>query len=262
VPTDITTQVVSRLLTYTVLGFTLAKESDVSLVWGSSSSIFRSLLLGTLTLIHIGSSYLGYKELPAGVAQSIFYVYPILNLIGGAIGFGEQVSLISLALILFAFLGVVLVATSKDKTKESKTLSSLGLSAVSVAALTETLTYFAVRTAKQPSPFFAVIELYPAAFVGLLAYLGYSGQAIDTRPAVWLPMIVFNTLIGFVGYCLRFYAIPRLPTVVFSLLSFIGVLASFLWGYIFIKEIPTSQSLLGATLITGAVGASRFFGMK
>ena len=75
-------------------------------------------------------------------------------------------------------------------------------------------------------------------------------------------MILFNTLIGFVGYCLRFYAIPRLPTVIFSLLSFIGVLASFIWGFLFVKEIPTTQALLGATLITSAVGASRFIGMK
>lgn len=263
IPTDTMTQVVSRLLTYTVLGMVMAKESYFSTVWGTSGEILRSLALGLVTIIHIGSSYIGYKELPVGVAQSLFYVYPILIFIGGILGFNEPFSWISVVLIFTAFLGVILVAMSKEiKDDTSKVLNPLGLGAVTIAAITETITYFAVRTAKEASPFFVVLELYPAALVTLLAYLGLSGTAIDTRSSVWLPMIIFNTLVGFVGYCLRFYAIPRLPTIVFSLLSFVGVLASFFWGFVFVKEIPSAQALLGASLIASSVGVSRFIGMK
>lgn len=265
IPTDISTQILSRLLTYTVLVFTLAKRSDIAETWGPSGFL-RSILLGAITLLHIGSSYVGYKELPAGVAQSIFYAYPILNILGGVIGYGESISLLSAALILVAFLGVLLVATSKndikDKDGNGLNLSTYGLLAMSVAALTETATYFAVRTAKTPSPFFAVVELYPAALIGLLGFLFVKGQPIDTRASVWIPMIIFNTFVGFVGYCMRFYAIPHLPTLVFSLLSFIGVVASFIWGYVFVKEIPTPQAIAGATLITGAVGLSRLLGIS
>ena len=262
IPTDIITQITSRLLTYTVLGLVMAKESYIFTTWGSSG-ILRSLGLGLVTLIHIASSYIGYKELPSGIAQSLFYVYPILILIGGIVGLNEPFSWMSIVLIVVAFLGVILVAMSQEIKNQLPTdLNPMGLTAVTIAAITETITYFAVRSAKESSPFFAVLELYPAALLGLLAYLGITGKSIDTRASVWFPMILFNTLIGFVGYCLRFYAIPRLPTVVFSLLSFIGVLASFIWGFLFVKEIPTTQALLGATLITSAVGASRFIGMK
>jgi drug/metabolite transporter (DMT)-like permease len=47
-------------------------------------------------------------------------------------------------------------------------------------------------------------------------------------------------------------------TIVFSLLTFFGVIASFGWGYLFAEEIATPSSMLGALLISSAAGASQF----
>jgi drug/metabolite transporter (DMT)-like permease len=71
-------------------------------------------------------------------------------------------------------------------------------------------------------------------------------------------LILFNALVGFSGYALRFYAIPKVTTIVFSLLTFFGVIASFGWGYLFAEEIATPSSMLGALLISSAAGASQF----
>ena len=114
-----------------------------------------------------------------------------------------------------------------------------------------------MRTAERPSPFYAVLELYPAALLFLIPIVLYTKSSLDFRPQVWARMVSFNTLIGFLGYCLRFYAIPRLPTVVFSLLSFVGIVASFGWGYLFVHETPTWLTLLGGGLIGGAVAFSK-----
>jgi hypothetical protein len=70
-------------------------------------------------------------------------------------------------------------------------------------------------------------------------------------------MILFNLLVGFLGFYLRFYAIPKVSSSVFSLLSFVGVVAAFVWGYLFVNEIPTSLSTSGAGLIATAVTLSR-----
>jgi drug/metabolite transporter (DMT)-like permease len=69
-------------------------------------------------------------------------------------------------------------------------------------------------------------------------------------------MTLFNVFIGFVGYSMRFWAIPRVSTILFSLLTFIGVIASFSWGYLFAEEEPTWNALLGAALISAGVGFS------
>lgn len=257
VPTDLITQTLSRLLTFTVLGFFLASPSDISQTWGSKG-IFRSLGLGLVTLAHVGVSYFAFETLPAGVAMSLFYFYPILNLLGGVLGFGESISPLQIGLILIAFVGVVMVSLSitEGETKEKNAYNIKGILAALGAAFTETLMYFAVRTAKQPNPYFATLELYPGALIPFLGMLLASGKQIDLRPSVWLPMTLFNVFVGFVGYALRFWAIPRVTTFLFSMLTFIGVIASFSWGYLFAEETPTWMALIGAFLISLGVGFS------
>ncbi len=258
VPTDLPTQTLSRLLTFSVLALVLGSPTDVSQTWMTSEGIFRSLGLGLITLVHVGVSYFAFETLPAGVAMSLFYFYPILNLIGGVIGFGESISALQALLVLVAFAGVILVSLSitEGETDGKSPYNVKGILAGLGAALTETLMYFAVRTAKVPNPYFATLELYPGALIPYIGMLLASGSSIDWRPSVWLPMTLFNTFVGFVGYAMRFWAIPRVSTLLFSLLTFIGVIASFLWGYLFAEETPTWMALLGAGLISMGVGFS------
>lgn len=260
VPTNLATQLVSRFLVYSGLAYFFATDTDVLMTWGNFQGAFRSSLLGLLTLFHVGTSYYAFQQLPTGVSMSLFYTYPIWNLLGAAFGFGETFSWIEISLVLLGFLGAVLVAYGNkdpDPQKQKDPFNWKGLLAGLLAALTESAMYFAVRTAHRPSPFYAVLELYPAALFAILPILWFTKSSIDLRPQVWARMLSFNTLVGFLGYCLRFYAIPRLSTVVFSLLSFVGVLASFGWGYLFVNEKPSFMTLLGGLFIAGAAAFSK-----
>ena len=258
VPTDLATQTLSRLLTFSVLAYFLSSSTDVKQTWFTSEGLFRSLGLGLITLAHVGVSYFAFETLPAGVAMSLFYFYPIFNLLGGVLGFGESISLLQGVLVFIAFIGVILVSLSitEGETEEKSPYQWKGIVAGLAAALTETFMYFAVRTAKVPNPYFATLELYPGALLPFIGMLLASGKQIDWRPSIWIPMTLFNTFIGFIGYAMRFWAIPRVTTVLFSLLTFIGVIASFSWGYLFAEESPTWMALVGAFLISLGVGFS------
>lgn len=258
VPTDLFTQTLSRLLTFSILGFLFASPSDVKQTLATQDGLFRSFGLGLVTLFHVATSYFAFETLPAGVAMSLFYVYPILNLLGGVLGFGETISSQQILLVAVSFLGVVLVSLSitEGSNEEKDPTNIKGILAGLAAALTETIMYFAVRTAKQPNPYFATLELYPGALIPFIGMLLATGKQIDWRPSTWIPMTLFNVFIGFVGYSMRFWAIPRVSTIVFSLLTFIGVIASFSWGYLFAEETPTLLSLLGASLISISVAFS------
>ena len=252
VPTNLPTQVLSRMLVYSGLAYFFATESDVTMTWGHLQGILRSSSLGLLTLFHIGCSYYAFQELPTGVSISLFYTYPIWNLLGAAVGFGETFSFLQVVLVLIGFAGAVLVAYGNkdpDPQKQNDPFKWKGIVAALLAALTESAMYFAVRTAERPSPFYAILELYPGALLALLPVLWFTKSSIDFRPQVWAQMLSFNTLIGFLGYALRFYAIPRVSTIVFSLLSFVGVVASFGWGYVFANEVPTWISFVGGLVI-------------
>jgi drug/metabolite transporter (DMT)-like permease len=260
VPVSLNTQLLSRFLTFTVLAAILAKPSALLQTWATSAGILRSSGLGAITLAHVATSYYAFKELPAGVAMSLFYTYPILNLLGGVLLFGESVSWFQVLMMGLCFVGVLFVSfgsagsATKSEEGEAKGVHWKGVASALAASLTEVAMYFAVRTAKVPDPFFATLELYPGALFGMLGLLFATKTTgtINMSPSVWLPMTLFNALIGFVGYNMRFYAIPKVSTLVFSLLSFIGVVSSFGFGWLFASETPSVMSALGAALITVA----------
>jgi drug/metabolite transporter (DMT)-like permease len=268
VNTNLATQLVSRLVTYSALAFLFASGSEIQKTWGSLKGIAKSTGLGSITLIHILTSYVAFSELPAGISMSLFYTYPIFNIIISSLFFGESFGVKEILLVLVAFIGTILVSTSskeegfegKGKEKEQSKLNWKGILAGLTAAFTESLMYFAVKVVNQgevvKSPFYSVLELYPAALPLLLLGIFLIKEPIDTKISSWIPMTLFNSVVGFAGYALRFWAIPRLSTFVFSILSFVGVLASFLWGFLFVKEVPNWMSMLGATLITLSAGFS------
>lgn len=264
VPTDLGTQLLARFLTYTVLGLTFASGTDIERSWGWGKGVARSLALGTLTLFHVGTSYYAFQQLPAGAAMTLFYTYPIWNLVVAAFLFGDLPSPAQIALVLAAFVGVGLIAAGTEKKEkgegagEEKQVNWKGVLAGLAAAVTETAMYYVVKGAAQPSAIFSILELYPGALVGLLTYYATQAKLPDLSKETWLPLLLFNTVVGFLGYTLRFYAIPRVTTLIFSLLSFIGVVASFVWGWVFVEEIPTWLTGVGAALITGAAFGARY----
>ncbi len=257
VPVNLSTQLLARFLTFVAAGWALAPAGSLGTLW-SPGAVSRTLGLGAITLAHVFTSYLAFETLPAGVAMSLFYTYPVFNLIGGVLGFGETISLVQGLLVAVAIAGVVLVSLGTRDTAEgaqNPQVNWKGVAAGLAAALTETLMYFAVRTAKETNPYFSMLELYSGALAGMLG-LAAAGSfdkipALSTEgsPQSWTKMLLFNTVVGFVGYAIRFFAIPQMSTVAFSLLSLVGVIASFGWGLAFVSEVPNVLSLSGAGLI-------------
>jgi drug/metabolite transporter (DMT)-like permease len=76
--------------------------------------------------------------------------------------------------------------------------------------------------------------------------------------AFWLTM--FHSVTMFSGYWLRFFAIPRLSVVTYSILSYAGLLAAYLFGLLFLGERPGWTSLVGAGLILAAGAALQVWG--
>lgn len=265
------TQLFARLGTYSALGAALGSTEDRKFSWGSWSAATQSLVYGLMNLVHIGSSYLSYEHLPAGSALAIFYTYPFFNILAGVLFLGDKFDASLIPLLGMAFLGVVLISkyTKEGKEDEQETKQKegfekkptksiiIGVVASLISALTETLIFMIAKTGQEPSAFLPILKLYPGAFLGLLAFLGATKSPLSTDVNKWIPLLLFNIFIGFLGYGLRFWSIPRLPTAVFSILTFIGVAAGYGWGLTYAKEVPSGGALLGAGLITGALGILR-----
>ena len=261
VNTDLATQLFFRLGTYSALSTTFADKKDLLSTWGSPSAALSSLAYGFMNLIHIGSSYIGFKDLPAGTAMALFYTYPLFNILAGALVLGEEVRLALLPFFGVALIGVYLLSqedkSAKEETKDKYNYPR-GLLAIFVSALTETLIFIVAKVAPSTSnAFYPMLQLYVGAFLILCMGGGAMGKMPDWSAS--LPLIFFNVFIGFVGYLMRFYAIPLLPTAIFSILSFVGVISAYIWGNTFAGEIPSMKALLGAGLVTGSIAGVRIF---
>lgn len=298
VPTTIEIQIAVRCITYSVLallGYFIngsinnSSKSDSSKSIESISkksktgSMFFYILMGIVNIFHIASSYISYKILPSGIADSLFYTYPIFNLLFRTIFFGESIKLINYFYIIIAIIGVyfiysdsknnivsnntILNNTTLNNTKESSTKESydffkkftskdtfIGLVSGIGSAFTESLMYLMVKAdVSSISPFIQVLKTYILGGILSLGYLIKNIDKINLDWHYWTTLILFNALVGFVGYVIRFFTIPRLTTIAFNSLIFIGVLFSYIWGYLFSNEKIKMKNILGTLLIVGSV---------
>jgi len=279
-----------RMAIFTVLAATAALTSGSPLASASLWSS-ESIATGFLNLIHVGTSYTAFEQLPAGNAMALFYVYPVFNILGAAAVLGESLPLSQLPWIALAFAGALLLA---QPTAKNWTL--IGVVCALLAAATETGIYLWFKTKSEmnverfqskgegkdegkdegkgkdvdPSvgkgmdtqPWTKMIQLYGSSGVlwALLAVglgsLGFLAKGTFRLTAGGLGAIaLFNALIGFGGYALRFFLIPRVSTVVYSVLSFFGVVSAYGLGWLFQGEVPTLTQLAGAVAIVVANGA-------
>lgn len=255
VDTNLWTQVFVRNLVYAsiaafILGFGKQGFSDVSLMNTSGG--------GLLNLFHVGVSYKAFSDLPAGNAMAIFYAYPIWNLIGAYFIFNERIPWYQVPWIVLALAGMLMIAQPNVGTLLNAE-KPLGLLAAVFSGITESMIYFFFRLlGNKETTFRGMFELYGGSFAWMLPVVGLASlfanantslPKLDLSTKSWVPMILFNALIGFIGYSMRFAAIPYVSTMIFSVLSFFGIVAAFVFGYLFEGEKPSVLAAGGSLAI-------------
>ena len=271
VPTNLWTQVVSRMLVYGGIAFSFLLQDKKQLGAVSASTTAGA---GLLNLLHVSTSYKAFADLPAGNAMAIFYAYPIWNLLGAHLFFGEEIPMKTVPWIVLAIIGMLMVAQPEVGTLLSTDKPLATLCAV-LSGVTESCIYFYFKAmGNQEGTFKGMFELYGGSFFWMLPVImaSQSGLAlpkglalpndvakalpnglalpkIDFQWKTWMPMLLFNIFVGFVGYAMRFSAIPMVSTVIFSVLNFIGIVAAYAFGYVFQGEKPTWMAMGGSAAI-------------
>ena len=258
VPTNLWTQIVSRMAVYGAMAFTILLTDLKQLKAIAPMSMAGG---GLLNLAHIATSYKAFKDLPAGNAMSIFYAYPIWNLLGAWILLGEEIPMSSLPWVGLALIGMFMVAQPEVGSLFTMDKPFATLCAV-LSGMTESAIYFFFKfMGKEESTFKGMFELYGGSFMWMLpVILGSSFGDMASLPKIdfswkiWAPMLLFNIFVGFTGYAMRFAAIPMVSTLIFSTLNFVGIVAAYLFGYLFQGEKPSWTAMAGAAAIIVANG--------
>ena len=286
IPASLDIQLAVRFITYSILAIasipsfdTLKTIKNISI----TNTIISTILMGIVNIIHIASSYYSFSVLSSGFSYSLFYTYPIFNLLGRYFINNEYISPSNYLYISVAILGVYLIYNHYSKldnldkpdspgntsNTDNQVETRNGLFAGICSAITESAIYLMVKNdIPTVSPFIQIIKTYLLGGMLSIGYLGYQikqekdkdkDNFLDIpewqhlRWDYWITLILFNALVGFVGYVLRFYLIPKTSTILFNSLIFTGVIFAYLWGYILSNENIYIENILGTALILGAI---------
>jgi drug/metabolite transporter (DMT)-like permease len=218
----IQTQMWSRFFTYTVISIFFIDKSILTLL----PSLYGILLM-LVTMIHVFTSYKGFLLLESGVSYALFYTYPLFIYLGTYFSLTPY--------FIFPILGTWLMYY------DNKKINTLGVVMILLAAITEAMIYFIVRKLKTSNPWNHVFISY------VLGAILFSKFATTATNVSW--SLVINAIIGLVGYLLRFFSMSHLSPVLYSFLSYIGIVMAFVYGIIFNKESITMTKIFATLLI-------------
>jgi drug/metabolite transporter (DMT)-like permease len=246
-------QLAGRFGTFAALSLLFGGTSTVAAALGSVGAAAQTLAAGGINILHVLESYRSFQLLPAGVAYTIIYTYPFWNLIGARLLLGETISTGVLPIFALAFIGVVLVAAGGFKMRGddegSKEDTIRGLLAATAGAITETILFLIVRG----SDFMGPMENIGRLYIGGAALLTASPAIRAAIPTVPAAIPTFNAAIGFTSMTALIWSAKRIPTYIYSLIAFVGLVASYGWGLLFADEVPSLLALAGSAIVGLAV---------
>ena len=240
-----------RLFVFTVLAALIGTVPSLDVLAST-----ETVLMGGTYLLHIFSSYTAFSLLSAGNAMALFYTYPLWNILGTALLLGEQLDFTTLPWIGVALAGAIALAQPT-----AKNWSLGGVIMALTAALTETAVYLWFKThsekeTQDPTPWTKMVQMFGGG--GLLWALAAATATVAGLTTAHMfrsslsglaAILGFNALVGFGGYALRLYMIPKVSTVLFSSLSFFGIVSAYLYGWIGVNEWPNGVQMAGAAAI-------------
>ena len=229
IPVSLPLQMWSRFCSYILISFLFI---DYKYVF---TTLFKplGLLLSVVTMLHIYTSYKGFLLLNSGVSYTLFYIYPVLILLLS----GYKVPWIWA----IACLGVWFLAS----TSSLDAYPYEGVLMIGGAALTEAIIYFIIKRLPSKNSWNHVFLSY---FIGAIVLTLYLQPTMDVKSELSLSMFI-NGILGLGGYLLRFYSMTHLDVFTYALLSNIGIVMSYVYGYIWFNETITLQQSIGTLCI-------------
>jgi len=228
IPVSLPLQMWSRFVSYILISFLFIDYSYVFKQLISPLGIALSLI----TLVHIYTSYKGFLLLNSGVSYTLFYTYPVIILLLSGYTLPSIVAL--------ACVGIGFLST----TSQLDSYPYEGVFMITLAAFTEAIIYFIIRAMPSKNAWNHVFLSY---FVGALLLTAYLRPTVSTNE-LSLSMGI-NSILGLGGYLLRFYSMSHLDVFTYALLSNVGIIMSYVYGYVWFKETITFSQLIGTLCI-------------
>jgi drug/metabolite transporter (DMT)-like permease len=243
-------QTLIRVLTITAAAWVYVRYIEKRNTWNIS---FKS---GFVNSLHIVSSYTAFQNLDSSDALTIFYSYPLWNIILTRLLLNEPIDPQRVPIILLSVIGVALILQPNMRATPRQ---KFGIVAALVAALTESYLYITFHDKTDTdTPAERLLGQYTGTvpFVllwAIIAHKFFKKELSHTQEETLVFQIfIFNLLIGFGMHLMRAYGALNARPESFAVLSTAGVLFGFLFQVLFEKKMPSTPKIIGGLLIVAA----------
>lgn len=214
---------------------------------------FRTLTaLGILFIFSSLTLYLSFHLMPAGVASTILFTYPVMTAAIMAFFFHERITFATVSSILLSLVGVLLLYWGDSQ----GTLSILGVVLVLVSALTYALYIIVVDKSPLSMSSFKInffVLFYCA--LGMVVFALLSGQPLmlPPTPRAWLWVGWLAVVPAIMALVMMVYAAKYLGSTPTAILGALEPTTAVLIGVFIFSEPFSLRLLVGILLILAAV---------
>lgn len=213
------------------------------------------LTLSALGLLFIGSSltlYLSFRLMPAGVASTILFTYPVMTAAIMALFFREKITLSTVSSIALAMAGVLLLYWGDG----TGALHLGGVILVLVSALTYALYIIVVDKSPLQMSSFKInfyVLLYCAVGMALFALLSGQPLMLPPTPTAWLWVSWLAIVPAIMALVMMVYAAKYIGSTPTAILGALEPTTAVLIGVLVFAEPFTLRLLLGILLVLASV---------
>ena len=211
--------------------------------------VYRALS-GGASLI---TSYAALKQIPVGIAATIFSMSPVLTSILCAVTLSESLRRVDIFALVVSFAGVVLVAQPRAEMNQLHGDALLGVMLALMCAILSSLSFTLVRKmsiSAHPLQHTFSVSLTVGIWAVASSHMS-DFAAILTNLKGSLAMVVAS-LLGFLGMIFFISGLQRCKASISMVVKSLSVPLSFLWGWIFLHESGNWIIWCGVTMVVGS----------
>ena len=201
---------------------------------------------GVVGTIAMGLGFAGLKFLPLPEVTALQFATPIFTLIFAAFMLGERFRLIRTVAVMAGLVGVVIILWPRV-TVEGNRAELIGASLVLASAACAALAQIFVKRMTGVEASTAIV-FYFAITASLLSLLTVPFGWVMPQGIEWVWMIGAG-VVGLAGQVLLTSSYHHAEVSVLAPFTYVSMIWSLLFGWLFFAEVPTLQILAGAALV-------------
>lgn len=223
---------------------------------------YNAFLLSMVVILHVYFTHRGFLLLDSGVGYTLYYTYPIMIILLS----GMKIDIKLFSLLVLIIIGILLLYKPEDVQKQKnkpninedvvENYKHEGIISALLCAFTEALIFFIIRRIKTDNNWnhLFLSYFYGAIIISIyLLYLIKNGKEqiniTEKYKDNFIKLSIFNIFIGTFGYYLKYFAIYNLTPLLYSILSYVGIITAFIYGIITNKDEIDFKKILGTFII-------------